>query len=169
MNIREQFWQKALKKEISKEDRPFVGFGKIRKALVIYDEGKESDLERWRSMFESDLELSSIVFCNAKSRNHPKETAPNYWFKNQHNWYFKPKSALVSSYLQKDFDILIDLSNTQGLMWDYFRICARATMKINFGPQLSEHYHLNLRADYWQDPHQSKLELVQLLKRINQA
>ncbi len=62
------------------------------------------------------------------------------------NWYHAPKPDYIHTFIQKEYDILIDLSNSRDYILKYIVALSRARFKVGRQrPGFSNHYDLMLR------------------------
>lgn len=114
----------------------FHNYSSAKSAVVVFDASKQEDVTTIRK-FIKDLEskglkVEAIGFEDAKEISDFNQAHPliNYVSNQQLNWYLKPNSPEALTFLEKPFDILIDLSLDTQFSIQYLVALSKAQFKV---------------------------------------
>ncbi len=92
-----------------------VNFDKVKRMGIIYPADQEAQYRQVKSLMESlppHIQCQSLGYADAKalSNFHIQPEEFRFFCHDDLNWYFKPMSDTVRSFIGTPFDVLIDLS-----------------------------------------------------------
>jgi hypothetical protein len=127
-----------LQREIKSHVRhpKIVPFGQARHIGIIYDATKDSDYELVknyvREMMKDAREVVALGYVNLKEipQNRYMKLGLDFFTRKSLNWKMKPRNSIVSSFLQREFDILICLNSEPSVPIRYVTALANARCKI---------------------------------------
>ena len=97
-----------------------------------------------RYLAEQDIQVFALVYIHAKKV--PNELSAkrriNFFTKKDVNFYYKPKATIINSFLEKEFDILIDLSTDNHFPLTLVNNLSRASFKVGMEHMTGRDYDL---------------------------
>ena len=133
---------------------------------ILYVVGDEKQYQQIcdfvKSLQDDRKEVKAIGFINNKNIPHycyPK-IAYDYFTVKDLNWFLKPSNTFVNDFMNKEFDMLIDISIESCFSIQYIAGLSKAKFKVGrYGINPSNFYDLMLQVD-------DKIKLVDYLKDI---
>ena len=137
-SIRKYFWNTEIQKKLSKLDRSkkIIHPSKAKSIGIIYEVGEEKDyliVTNFVSRLQSEKkEVRTLGWINFK--NPPHYCYPRLMFdyitKRNINWYYKPSGEKIMDFINKDFDILLNIDTTQNPSLTYAAALSKAKLKV---------------------------------------
>ncbi len=89
---------------------------------------------------------SQVIFRNLCifEDEEPKQYSSNTITKKDLNWLGLPKSGIIDSFIQTDFDLLFNVALEQNLVLDYVTALSRAKFKIGWSEKTDHFFDLNI-------------------------
>ena len=137
-NIRLTFGNWFLKKKLKsvKRKKSVHSFNSAQNAGIIFNVNHLDNFEAidqfMKYLSGKNLQVFALVYIHGKKI--PDELTAkqkiNFFTKKDINFYYKPKSKLVNNFIEKEFDILIDLSNENHFPLTLVNNLSKASFKV---------------------------------------
>jgi len=124
----------AVKKLI--RDAAFHNYSTAKSAAVLFDASKQQELSAVRKYIKElenkGLKVDALGYENAKEISDFNQAHANiiYISNKELNWYLKPNSEDALAFMEKPFDILIDLSTETEFSIQYLVALSKAQFKV---------------------------------------
>ena len=125
-----------------------VSFAEARTIGILYDSTVEKNFEIIRR-YVKELRDSYKKDVLALGYYDKKELPPtrlaklglDFFTRKSLNWHYKPTSAVVKNFMERDFDILIDLHTTGSIVFRYMAASTKAKFKIGRYDKISSRFY----------------------------
>jgi hypothetical protein len=147
-SIRNHFWNAEIKKKLLK-------FGRSKKIIhpsdaksigIIYNVGEEKDyliVTDFVGRLQNDKkEVRTLGWINLKDPPHycyPRLMF-DYITKRNINWFHKPSGEKISDFMNKDFDILLNIDTTDNPSLTYATALSKAKFKVGIYAEKNKDY-----------------------------
>ena len=83
-------------------------------------------------LFKSKKDIKALGFVNLKelSHHHMPMLQFDFFFLKDLNWYYKPQNYIIKNFIEKDYDILINLCDSRCIPIKYLAGSSRARFKV---------------------------------------
>jgi hypothetical protein len=147
--IRKRIGQYYFKKEYARQERQcqMTNFNDAKKIGILYTVDEVVDYE-WIESFVSQLqgeqkEVKALGFV--KNKNLVQRFLPrlsfDFFTKRDLTWFYKPIHQHVSDFIEKEFDILIDLSKQDSFPLKYISGVSNALCRVGkFSEENTDYY-----------------------------
>ena len=145
--IKSKIGQFNLKRRLKDLKRRLVvhNFNTAKTAGIIFNSPDEKTFESIKHFlsFLSDKGINGFTLCYIPLKKVPANVLLrnqfHFYCKTDLNWYYKPTKEIVEQFINKEFDILFDLSIKDYFTVNYVGKLSKATFKI--GKQSETSYH----------------------------
>lgn len=103
---------------------------------ILYDATEREDMIRV-SQFVNDIfgakkDVKALGFVNLKelTHHHMPMLQFDFFFLKDLNWYYKPQNYIIKNFVEKDYDILINLCDSQCIPIKYLAGSSKAKFKV---------------------------------------
>lgn len=113
--------------QIRWSEKPSIGL------LYFFRPEEEKELHRWvENKAKNGFKVRSLGFIELGKGESSPASGLRYEYFSQHdlNWFYQPTSTTVKSFIESDFDVLIDLDRVGRLPIRYALQQSKARMKI---------------------------------------
>ena len=159
--IRQNIGKYFLQKEIEGKSRMVIAknFDDIQKIGIVFNVADEDDFKRIKkyiSFFREEGVKKVIAIGYYDRKISPHYLLPtlelNFLNKKDLNWYFLPQSHEVNTFINSDFDVLIDLLQGECFPMKFVLAKTKSRMKIGrFSEENKDLYDLMIDADESKD------------------
>ena len=124
------------KKKKIKRKRGIYNFNTANTCGVVFNATTQEAFEKARAFVDflksKSIKVSAIGFVNSKEvKDFYRETIHYKYFSRKNtNWYGKPKNTNVDEFINKNFDLLIDLSLSNDYPLEYIAAMSIAKFKV---------------------------------------
>ena len=150
-----------LRKRLKNLKRHIIthNFNTAKTAGILFSSPDEKSFEAIKDFlsFLSNQEMNVIALGYVPGNKVPQQflmrKGINFYCNTDLNWYLKPKTEMIDQFIDKEFDILFDLSIKQSFTTDYVGSLSKAAFKIgiqkeNAYPDLVFDINKNKSTDY---------------------
>ena len=144
MNWKEKIAYRVLESQLSGTDREskLTCLDKAQKIGILWH---IDDVEAFHYVSEYLRNKNSIVrkLCFTGKKDIPTEHS-NTFSKKDLSWLGFPESGPVATFIDIDFDILLNISTVRHFTLDAIMALSKATFKIGWSPRTNNHLDLNI-------------------------
>tara|TARA_B100000900_G_C20588242_1_gene720531 strand:+ start:233 stop:784 length:552 start_codon:yes stop_codon:yes gene_type:complete len=103
---------------------------------ILYDATKREDMlkvsEFVNALFQTKNDVKALGFVNLKelTHHHMPMLQFDFFFLKDLNWYYKPQNYIIKNFVEKDYDILINLCNSSCIPVKYLAGSSQAKFKV---------------------------------------
>ncbi|MEJ6734880.1 MAG: hypothetical protein QNK67_04530 [Flavobacteriales bacterium] len=136
--IKQRVGDYFFKRDLKFNDRKRIvhNFQSAKSIGVLYDATDLKDMlmvsEFVNELFHSKKEIKALGFVNKNelSHNHIPMLQFDFFFLKDLNWFYKPQNYVINNFLEKDYDILINLCTQNCVPVKYLAGSSRAKFKV---------------------------------------
>jgi hypothetical protein len=137
--IREHFALSALKRLPKAPDKPIMfKYGNAKSIGIVYNADNNAQtraaLELYNTLRSEGKQAATLGFFNIdrkKATVHPK-LGFDYFYKSDLDWKFMPKNGIVDTFINTNFDLLIDITTDKLLPVEM--VIAQSKARLKAGP-----------------------------------
>ncbi|MFC2151651.1 DUF6913 domain-containing protein [Bacteroidota bacterium] len=137
-NIRSNLGQFNLKKRLKTLNRHVKthNFNTAKSAGILFSSPDEQSFNAVKDFlaFLTEKEIKVIALGYVPSKKIPQQflmrKGINFYCNTDLNWYYKPKIEIIEQFINKDFDLLFDLSMNDYFSINYVGSLSKAEFKI---------------------------------------
>lgn len=129
-------WVLKRKEKSLKRNKAVYNFDTARTVGVIFSLDDASSYKTIKEFldFLSDKKLRTYTIGYCREKNIPNEfighSRINAFTFEDLNWYYKPKSVMIKQFMEKNFDILFDLTTLDQFPTKYVNNLTKASFKV---------------------------------------
>lgn len=147
-SIRNYFWNAEIKKKLQKSDRSIkiVHPSDAKSIGIIYNVGEEKDyliITAFAGRLQNDKkEVRTLGWINLKDPPHycyPRLMF-DYITRRNINWFHKPSGEKISDFINKEFDILLNIDTTDNPSLTYATALSKAKFKVGIYSEKNKDY-----------------------------
>ena len=103
---------------------------------ILYDATEMEDMlkvsEFVNTLFKTKKDVKALGFVNLKelTHNHMPMLQFDFFFLKDLNWYYKPQNYIIKNFVEKDYDILINLCPSTCVPIKYLAGSSQAKFKV---------------------------------------
>jgi len=103
---------------------------------ILYDATEREDMlkvsEFVNALFQTKKDVKALGFVNLKelTHHHMPMLQFDFFFLKDLNWYYKPQNYIIKNFVEKDYDILINLCNSSCIPVKYLAGISQAKFKV---------------------------------------
>ena len=103
---------------------------------ILYDATEREDMlkvsEFVNALFKTKKDVKSLGFVNLKelTHHHMPMLQFDFFFLKDLNWYYKPQNYIIKNFVEKDYDILINLCDSNCIPVKYLAGISQAKFKV---------------------------------------
>ena len=103
---------------------------------ILYDATEREDMlkvsEFVNALFQTKKDVKALGFVNLKelTHHHMPMLQFDFFFLKDLNWYYKPQNYIIKNFVEKDYDILINLCNSTCIPVKYLAGSSQAKFKV---------------------------------------
>ena len=103
---------------------------------ILYDATEKEDMlkvsEFVNTLFQTKKDVKALGFVNLKelTHHHMPMLQFDFFFLKDLNWYYKPQNYIIKNFVEKDYDILINLCNSTCIPIKYLAGKSQAKFKV---------------------------------------
>ena len=103
---------------------------------ILYDATEREDMlkvsEFVNALFQTKKDVKALGFVNLKelTHHHMPMLQFDFFFLKDLNWYYKPQNYIIKNFVEKDYDILINLCNSTCIPVKYLAGISQAKFKV---------------------------------------
>jgi hypothetical protein len=142
--VGDYFFKKDLK--FNNRKRVVHNFQTAKSIGILYDATDLKDMlmvsEFVNDLYQSKKDIKALGFVNKNelSHNHIPMLQFDFFFLKDLNWYYKPQNYVIKNFLEKDYDILINLCTSNCVPVKYLAGSSKAKFKVGkFEHNLSDY------------------------------
>lgn len=162
----------ALKANQRKRGNPDIY--KAKSFGILYDASTEDEFKVIKEFFKDlkvyGIQASSLGFVNHTEKTfHPlARPESDYFFKHHLNWYQKPSGIEVQNFIEKPFDLLVNVSLQDFYPLDYLASASLAKCKIGRNNSIFSHvYDVAIDTNGINDSKTFVYLIIHILSQIN--
>ena len=137
-NIKQKVGDFFFKKELkmNSRKREVHNLNSAKSIGILYDATNHDDMLKVSSfvnkLFKSKKDIKALGFVNLKelSHHHMPMLQFDFFFLKDLNWYYKPQNYIIKNFIEKDYDILINLCDSRCIPIKYLAGSSRARFKV---------------------------------------
>ncbi|MGC6428861.1 MAG: DUF6913 domain-containing protein [Flavobacteriales bacterium] len=136
--IKQKVGDYFFRRDLKFNDRKRVvhSFHTAQSIGVLYDATDLKDMmlvsEFVNDLFNSKKDIKALGFVNKNelSHNYIPMLQFDFFFLKDLNWYYKPQNYIIQNFLEKDYDILINLCTSNCIPVKYLAGSSKAKFKV---------------------------------------
>lgn len=103
---------------------------------ILYDATERADMlkvsEFVNALFQTKKDVKALGFVNLKelTHHHMPMLQFDFFFLKDLNWYYKPQNYIIKNFVEKDYDILINLCDSTCIPIKYLAGSSQAKFKV---------------------------------------
>ena len=103
---------------------------------ILYDATEKEDMlkvsEFVNTLFQTKKDVKALGFVNLKelTHHHMPMLQFDFFFLKDLNWYYKPQNYIIKNFVEKDYDILINLCDSACIPIKYLAGKSQAKFKV---------------------------------------
>jgi len=103
---------------------------------ILYDATEREDMlkvsEFVNTLFQTKKDVKALGFVNLKdlTHHHMPMLQFDFFFLKDLNWYYKPQNYIIKNFVEKDYDILINLCDSTCIPIKYLAGISQAKFKV---------------------------------------
>ena len=168
LNRYDRHLAKALK-QVANVDHHSVDFDKSKSIGVLFDattlESRDTVKKYVDLLKRSGKTVKTLGFLNERERE------PNFGFKHfsrkEIDFFYRPKSDEVKSFMDKPFDILLNLYTQSNLSLEYISALSKATFRVGPISENTDCYDLMVQTNPKKDLRHFIQQVEFFLKKMN--
>lgn len=169
MKITEKFAYYQLKRKTADLHRKakLPHPNKLNKVGVLWQPTEQDAFNYLHNHFSQ----TKIIFrnlCVYSKTNTPREDSSSITKKDL-NWKGLPVSAVVTNFIETEFDLLLNISLQQNLVLDYITALSKAKFKIGWSPEETNYFDLNINIGTKQDALYLAKQQIFYLAQLNKT
>ena len=154
--------------------KPFQTFSKTKKIGIIFNGFKKENIDLTRQLIdyfkEKGISCEALGFVNEKKMNEFNLASLNidYFNLQDCNFFGFPKSDKINNFTSEKFDVLINISEEENLIYDY--IISHSSAKFRIGKKNHQLYDLliNTKTDLSKDFVSEVIFYLDLISKNNE-
>ena len=156
---------KRLKEVISLEKAKSIG--------ILYDATNTEQIKRIepfvKYFFELKKEVKALGYVNKKKLDdcHIPKLNYDFFYLKDLNWYYKPQNYIIENFIKKEYNIIINLSDSNCIPIKYLVASSLAHFKIGQFEEGYEIYDLMIKLDKEKGKERLMEEIKHYLNLIN--
>lgn len=137
--IRKHFYYRSLLDHIKKTEKKQLLFnwGKLKSIGILVGIENTSEIESFRK-YLLDLSIKEKIgfeFLTAHIGQDAKNQPMNSFNPKNYNWKYMPKDQSVEGFVDREYDLLINLDQTDSLQMTYIAVASKAKFKVGLYQQ----------------------------------
>lgn len=130
----EYFFKRELK--ANNRNREVHSLHTAQSVGVLYDATQKEDMLRVsqfvNDLFKNRAEVKALGFVNLKelTHDHMPMLQFDFFFLKDLNWYYKPQNYIIKNFVEKEYDILINLCDSSCIPIKYLAGSSKAKFKV---------------------------------------
>ena len=151
--IKNKYLNKFLNTHKVLRKKQIVSLDNAKSIGILAEITDENSYKQIYTLFTKlqSLEKSVWLMCYVNEKSVPyyclQQLTADYFCKKNLNWYGKPDFVQMNDFLKKDFDILIDFSDTPFPAIQYVLAQSQAKLIIGTLPEFKEYYDLYIQIE----------------------
>lgn len=137
-NIKQKVGDYVFKRDLKLNDRirEVHSFHSAKSIGILYDATDLEDMmmvsEFVNELFSQKKEVKALGYVNLQelTHRHMPMLQFDFFFIKDLNWYYKPQNYIISNFVEKDYDILINLCTSNCVPVKYLLASSRAKFKV---------------------------------------
>ena len=174
-NIKHKFGKWVFQKELkSNQRRKAVSNLEKAKSIGILYEATDADqikkVEPFvKYFFDLKKDVKALGYVNKKTLDnfHVPKLNYDFFYLKDLNWYYKPQNYIIDNFVKKEYDILINLSDSNCIPIKYLVASSLAHFKIGQFEEGFEIYDLMIKLDKDKGKERLMEEIKHYLNLIN--
>ena len=156
-NIKHKIGQFVFQRELrnNKRQKSACNLKDAKSIGILYDATSEKDIAKIKPFvdyfFNLKKDVKALGFVNDKQLSyfHTPKLQYDFFYQKDLNWYYKPQNYIVDNFVKKEYDILINLCDSNCIPIKYLVAGSIAHFKIGKHEEGYEIYDLmiNLKDD----------------------
>lgn len=173
--IRKHFYYRSLLELLRNTGRKQVVFNweRLRSVGVLVSSADTNEIERFRRhlLDLSIKEKMGFEFLVAHVSQDVKNQPMNSFNPENYDWKYIPKDQAVHGFIEREFDLLINLDQTDSLQMSYITVASKAGFKVGLFQEVAfKIYDITLDYKSSQGRHLSNLDrIISFLKVLNRS
>ena len=134
LRIGQWVFQRQLK--TNKRRKAVCNLENARSVGILYDATLEQDINKVKPFvsyfFDLKKEVKALGYVNSKQLSycHSPKLQYDFFYQKDLNWYYKPESYIIDNFIRKEYDILINLCDSNCIPVKYLIASSVARFKI---------------------------------------
>ena len=128
----------AFKRDLKKNQRfkSVCNLENARSIGILYDATSEQNIQNIQPFvsyfFELKKDVKALGFVNSKELSycHTPKLQYDFFYQKDLNWYYKPQNYIIKNFVEKDYDILINLCDSNCIPVKYLAGISQAKFKV---------------------------------------
>lgn len=148
-SVRNYFWKAEIKNKLPKliRSKKITHPSQAKTIGIIYEVGEEKDyliVTSFVSRLQNEKkEVRTLGWINLKDPPHycyPRLMF-DYITKRNINWFYKPSGEKINDFINKDFDILLNIDTRQNPSLTYATALSKAKLKVGIDTEKNREYY----------------------------
>ena len=165
----------AFKRDLKKNQRfkSVCNLENARSIGILYDATSEQNIQNIQPFvsyfFELKKDVKALGFVNSKELSycHTPKLQYDFFYQKDLNWYYKPESYIIDNFVKKEYDILINLCDSNVIPIKYLVAKSIARFKIGIHEENFEIYDLMISLNKNATIHKLMKEIKHYINLIN--
>lgn len=156
------YWLISQKVKSGKRTKKFVNLASAKTAGIIYRfEDRIVFEELKKTLGQKQIKCTELCFVAGSAEN-----MANCISKKDFNFWGMPKSKVLTSFLDTEFDLLIDLSLSSSIQLQVIRALSRASFKTGWSKASPDFFDLSIDVSKRREPSFLAEQLIHYLNEI---
>ena len=158
---------------INKRLKEVISLEKAKSIGILYDATNTEQIKRIepfvKYFFELKKEVKALGYVNKKKLDdcHIPKLNYDFFYLKDLNWYYKPQNYIIENFIKKEYNILINLSDSNCIPIKYLVASSLAHFKIGQFEEGYEIYDLMIKLDKEKGKERLMEEIKHYLNLIN--
>ena len=174
-NVKQRVGQIVFQKELRNNPRSKLvcNLDDARSVGILYDATTQEKVEVIKPFvsyffdLKKDVRALGYVNSNQLSFCHSPRLQYDFFYQKDLNWYYKPQNYIIDNFVQKEYDILINLCDSSIIPIKYLVASSMAHFKIGIYEEEYEIYDLMISLKEDKSIDKLMIEIKRYLKLIN--
>jgi len=174
-NVKQKLGQIVFQKELRNNPRLKLvcNLDDAKSVGILYDATTQERVEAVKPFvsyffdLKKDVKALGYVNSNQLSFCHTPRLQYDFFYQKDLNWYYKPQNYIIDNFVQKEYDILINLCDSSIIPIKYLVASSMAHFKIGIYEEEYEIYDLMISLKEDKSIDKLMVEIKRYLKLIN--
>ena len=146
-DLKQRIGQWVFQRELqtNKRSKLVCNLDEAKSVGILYDATLEEQIKKIQPFasyfFDLKKDVKALGYVNAKQLSycHTPKLQYDFFYQKDLNWYYKPQNYIINNFVQKEYDILINLCDSSTIPIKYLVASSIAHFKIG---QYEEEYEI---------------------------
>lgn len=174
-NIKHKVGQWVFQKELThnKRTKSVCNLASAKSVGILYEATNIEQIKKIepfvKYFFDLKKDVKALGFVNKKKLAdcHIPKLNYDFFYRKDLNWYYKPQNYIINNFVKKEYDILINLSDSRCIPIKYLVASSVAHFKIGQFEEAYQIYDLMINMKKEKNTDMLMQEIINYLKIIN--